>query len=46
LSEVESVCDRVNIMRQGQLVLNETITALKEKNTNLETVFAQLTANS
>ncbi|MCH9639031.1 MAG: ABC transporter ATP-binding protein [Betaproteobacteria bacterium] len=45
LSEVESVCDRVNIMHQGQLVLNETLTALKEKNTNLETVFAQLTVN-
>jgi len=46
LSEVESVCDRVNIMHQGQLVLNETLTALKEKNTNLETAFAQLTVNS
>ena len=46
LSEVESVCDRVNIMHQGQLVLNETLKALKEKNTNLDTVFAQLTVNS
>jgi gliding motility-associated transport system ATP-binding protein len=46
LSEVESVCDRVNIMHQGQLVLDETLSGLKEKDTNLETVFAQLTVNS
>ena len=45
LSEVESVCDRVNIMHQGQLVLDETLAALNMKNTNLETVFAQLTVN-
>ncbi|MDR4517978.1 MAG: ABC transporter ATP-binding protein [Nitrosomonas sp.] len=43
LSEVESVCDRVYIMHEGQIVLNETLDDLKQRNVDLETVFSQLT---
>jgi len=46
LSEVESVCDRVQIMHQGQMVMNETVVGLKQKGTDLETVFSQLTLQS
>ncbi len=46
LSEVESVCDRVNIMHHGHLVLDETLAGLKEKDKSLDTIFAQLTVNS
>ncbi len=43
LSEVEWVCDRVHIMHEGRMVLNETLAGLKQKEINLETVFTQLT---
>ena len=43
LSEVESVCDRVQIMHKGSMVLDETMTGLQQKGIRLETVFAQLT---
>ena len=43
LPEVESVCDRVQIMHQGRMVFNDSITGLKQKQTSLEEVFAQLT---
>ncbi|MBP6057841.1 MAG: ABC transporter ATP-binding protein [Nitrosomonas sp.] len=43
LSEVESVCDRVQIMHQGNMVLDETLIGLQQQGTPLETVFTQLT---
>ena len=43
LSEVESVCDRVNIMHKGRLVLDESLTELRQKGESLEAIFAQLT---
>lgn len=43
LSEVESVCDRVQIMHQGSMVLDETLLGLQQQDVSLETVFAQLT---
>ncbi|MCB1983995.1 MAG: ABC transporter ATP-binding protein [Burkholderiales bacterium] len=43
LSEVESVCDRVYIMHEGQIVLNKTLLDLKQGEVDLETVFSQLT---
>lgn len=43
LSEVESVCDRVQIMHQGNMVLDETLIGLQQQGTSLETVFTQLT---
>ena len=43
LSEVESVCDRVQIMHQGNMVLDETLVGLQQQGTPLETVFTQLT---
>ncbi len=46
LSEVESVCDRVQIMHQGQMVFNDTLSGLKQKRINLEEMFAQLTLNN
>lgn len=46
LSEVESVCDRVYIMHEGQIVLNETLDDLKQRGVDLETVFSQLTQHA
>lgn len=46
LPEVESVCDRVQIMHQGRMVFNDSIAGLKQKQTNLEEVFAQLTLDN
>jgi len=46
LPEVESVCDRVQIMHQGQMVFNDTLSGLKQKEISLEEMFAQLTLNN
>ena len=46
LSVVENVCDRVQIMHQGQMVFNDTLSELKQKKINLEEMFAQLTLNN
>lgn len=46
LPEVESVCDRVQIMHQGRMVFNDSIAGLKQKEIGLEEVFAQLTRNT
>lgn len=43
LSEVESVCDRVQIMHKGKMVLDETMAGLQQQGTHLETVFTELT---
>ncbi len=43
LSEVEGVCDRVQIMHKGHIVFNQTLAELKQQDVNLEAVFAQLT---
>lgn len=43
LAEVESVCDRVHIMHEGRMVLNEALSTLAEQGTDLETIFTQLT---
>lgn len=43
LPVVESICDRVQIMHQGQMVFNDTISSLKQKKINLEEIFSQLT---
>lgn len=43
LSEVETLCDRVSIMHQGRIVLDQTLTQLRRKNTDLDTVFTELT---
>jgi len=44
LSEVESVCDRVQIMHKGSVVFDQTMTELQQQGTNLEAVFTQLTS--
>jgi ABC-2 type transport system ATP-binding protein len=46
LPVVESVCDRLQIMHQGQMVFNDTLSGLKQKEINLEEMFAQLTLNN
>lgn len=46
LPEVESVCDRIQIMNQGKLVFGENMSELKQtypEQANLEEVFIQLT---
>lgn len=43
LSEVENVCDRVNIIHQGRLVYDEYLTTLKDKGKSLEAIFMALT---
>ena len=43
LSEVESICDRVQIMHKGNMVLDEELAALQQRGANLEAVFTQLT---
>jgi len=46
LSEVESVCSRIQIMHQGRLVLDDRLDNLKQRNVNLENIFMQLTAEN
>lgn len=46
LPEVESVCDRVQIIHQGKTVFNDTLFGLKQKGISLEEMFAQLTLNN
>lgn len=46
LSEVESVCDRVQIMHKGSTVLDETCAGLQRQGTSLEAVFTQLTSSN
>jgi ABC-2 type transport system ATP-binding protein len=43
LSEVEAVCDRVQIMHHGKVVYGDTTCALKASNTELEDLFVSLT---
>jgi ABC-2 type transport system ATP-binding protein len=43
LSEVESICDRVQIMHKGDVVFDQTMMELRQQGTSLETVFTQLT---
>lgn len=43
LSEVESVCDRVQIMHKGSVVFDQTMAELQQQGTSLEAVFTQLT---
>ncbi|SEP00551.1 ABC transporter ATP-binding protein [Nitrosovibrio sp. Nv6] len=45
LSEVESVCDRVQIMHEGRTVFDDSIGRLKQKGTSLEESFVRLTMN-
>jgi ABC-2 type transport system ATP-binding protein len=46
LSEVTNVCDRVQIMHQGQMVFNDSLSGLKEKEISLDEVFSQLTMDN
>lgn len=46
LSEVTNVCDRVQIMHQGQMVFNDSLSRLKEKEISLDEVFSQLTMDN
>lgn len=43
LPEVENVCDRVQIMHQGDIVFDQSMIDLRQQNTSLEAVFIQLT---
>ncbi|MDO9312537.1 MAG: ABC transporter ATP-binding protein, partial [Nitrosomonas sp.] len=43
LSEVESICDRVQIMHKGSVVFDQTMAELQQQGTSLEAVFTQLT---
>lgn len=43
LPEVESVCDRVQIMNQGVTVFSASLTELKQRELSLEQIFVQLT---
>ena len=43
LSEVESVCDRVQIMHKGSVVFDQTMVELQRQGISLEAVFTQLT---
>ncbi len=43
LSEVESICDRVQIMYKGGVVFDQAMTELKQQGANLEMIFTQLT---
>ena len=45
LSEVGTVCDRVQIMHEGRMVLDDSMERLKQKGTNLEELFTRLTMN-
>lgn len=46
LSEVASVCNRILIMHQGQMVLNDSLSRLKEKGISLDEIFSQLTPDN
>lgn len=43
LPEVESVCDRVQIMNQGVMVFSTSLAELKQKELSLEQIFEQFT---
>jgi ABC-2 type transport system ATP-binding protein len=43
LSEVESICNRVQIMHQGNMVLDARLDVLRQQGINLENIFGQLT---
>ncbi|MBL8497989.1 ABC transporter ATP-binding protein [Nitrosomonas sp. JL21] len=43
LSEVQSICDRVQIMHRGSVVLDQTLNELKRQQFDLEAMFSQLT---
>lgn len=43
LSEVESICDRVQIMHKGGVVFDQTMAELQQRGTSLEALFTQLT---
>lgn len=43
LSEVENVCDRVQILHKGCVMLDETLAGLQQRGACLEDVFTQLT---
>jgi ABC-2 type transport system ATP-binding protein len=43
LSEVEAVCDRVQILHEGRLVFADSISRLKEGGTSLEEIFVRYT---
>ena len=43
MQEVEAICDRVIIIKQGQLVADESLAAFKKRGQNLEKTFRQLT---
>lgn len=45
LSEVESICDRVQIMHKGSVVFDQTMAELQRQDASLETVFTQLTSD-
>lgn len=46
LSEVTNVCDRIQIMHQGQMVLNDSLSGLKERGIGLDEIFSQLTLDN
>lgn len=46
LSEVTSICDRVQIMHSGEMVLNDSLSGLKEKEISLDDIFSQLTTDN
>ncbi len=43
MQEVEALCDRVLIIRKGELVADSTLAELKQKNQSLEKTFRELT---
>ncbi|MBS0587091.1 MAG: ABC transporter ATP-binding protein [Proteobacteria bacterium] len=43
LSEVENVCDRIQLMHKGSVVFDQTVADLHRQGRNLEMVFTQLT---
>jgi ABC-2 type transport system ATP-binding protein len=45
LSEVEAVCDRVQILHEGRLVFADSISRLKQRETSLEEIFVRHTMN-
>lgn len=46
LSEVESVCDRVQIMHEGRTVFSDSISGPKQNELSLEEVFVRVTADT
>ena len=43
LSEVVSVCDRVQILHKGQVVFNQSMLEIQQHDIHLESIFTQLT---